>query len=1040
MAIDLLDQIHPFIKDSIYPARIIISDWKMKEGDIPDAASVSFKDKSWTPIRIPFQWGKCDKTYWFRQTITITEQFAGKPLVLLLDFPEALLYLDGKPFHGINQYHNEILICEKARVNQKYVLAVQAYSGRKHEHNIFGVAELAVLDTTARRLDSALTVLHDLEKQLEHGSDESKEIREIIRRTLIFLKYFKPGSEEYPNAIRRAYNFLLNTLETEHRTSLPGLIRLIGFSHIDTAWMWSLQETIRKCGRTFSTMLRLMEEFPEFKYSQSQPVLYDFTKKYYPELYKQIKQRIAEGRWETVCAMWTEADCNIPNGESIVRQVLYGKRFLKQEFGTDPNTLWLPDTYGFNAALPQIMEKSGIKNFYTSKLSWNDTTEFPYTTFFWQGIDKSKVKAHFSPLGLDAQITPKCLLKSGVPAMEETPVSPILQTYGYGDSGGGPTKENLEYAVILKTIVGLPASQISTVQEFFKQLEETPAEYPTWANELYLETHRGAYTTHAWLKKENRECEKQLYTAELLSVLALLHAKSASARHYPQAELEQAWKKLLVNQHHELITGGGIEGVYKDVQQEYKDVRKICSEIITRCFEGLTQTAKKSKKEFVFTIFNPLNWKRNAYIELNIKTREKHLSVFDADNKTVEHQVLGRTKDGEKILCYVKDIPSFGFKKIIVTAQQSAVNYGELWKTAAHGIETPFFRVRLDSKGAFSSLYAKHLRRELVEKGKRANSLTTFRDTPKQWEARNIDAEFEKHKTELWHVKQIKIVENGPLRAAIHVEMKTENGSYLSQNLYFYHQTPRIDFQTSVKWQEEQTLLKAVFPLNMKNPDATYEIQFGALKRASKAHTDEERAKFEVPAQQWADMSDAKYGVSLLNDCKYGYDGKLNTLRLTLLRSPHYPRPVDMSHSDENVIDQGEHAFNYSLYPHPGDWMKGQTVQHARELNIPVIILPNAVAYEIQPLIESSKPNIIVDSVKKAEDSGAVIIRMHEAHGLPTDALLHFGADISGIMECNLLENDDKPHKVSKSKLMVKFKPFEIRTLKLSAKPPKKKR
>ena len=347
----------------------------MKEGDIPDAESVSLHDKSWTSIRIPFHWGKYDKTYWFRQTITITPEYSGKPLVLLLDLPEALLYLNGKPHQGIDHNHKEILICEKSKPNEQFVIAIQAYSGRKHEHTSFSTAELAVLDTTARRLDSALTVLQELDKLIDHGSYESKKIRDLIHRTLIFLKYFKPGSEEYPNAIRRAYNFLLNTLDTELKTTIPGFIHLIGHSHIDAAWLWTKRETTRKCGRTFSSVLRLMDEFPEFKFSQSQPVLYEHTKRHYPDLYKQINQRITEGKWEPLGSMWTEADCNIPNGESLVRQIVYGKRYFKQEFGIDSTILWLPDSFGFNWSLPQILQKSGITYFYSSKLLWNDKTD-----------------------------------------------------------------------------------------------------------------------------------------------------------------------------------------------------------------------------------------------------------------------------------------------------------------------------------------------------------------------------------------------------------------------------------------------------------------------------------------------------------------------------------------------------------------------------------------------------------------------------------------------------------------------------------------
>jgi alpha-mannosidase len=1040
MAIDLLDQIHPQIKDSIYPARIILPDWKMKEGDVPNAASASLNDKSWTSIRIPFQWGKYDKTYWFRQTLTVTQQFAGRPLVLLLDFPEALLYLNGKPFHGIDQHHHEILICEKSKLDEQFVIAIQAYSGRKHEHNLFGLAELAVIDATARRLDSALSILHELEKFLDHGSDESKEIRDLIRRTLVFLKYFKPGSEEYPNAIRRAYAFLLSTLETDSRTNLPGLIHLIGHSHIDTAWMWSLQETVKKCGRTFSSVLRLMEEFPELKFSQSQPILYEFTKSNYPDLYKQIKQRIAEGAWEPLGAMWTESDCNIPNGESLIRQILYGKRYFKQEFGIDANTLWLPDSFGFNWAMPQILRKTGITNFYTSKLSWNDTTEFPYTSFWWQGIDKTKVLTHFSPLGLEAQVTPKFLQKSGEPAEQDPPVSPILQTFGYGDGGGGPTKENMEYAVVLKNIVGLPASQLSTVQAFFKQLEEQSAEFPTWNNELYLETHRGTYTTQAWIKKENRECETLLYTTELLSSLALLYGKNASARRYPRTELEQAWKKLLLNQFHDILPGTAIADAYKDAQQDYQALRTICSSIIANCIQGISQPVKKSRTEFSFTVFNPLTWQRNAYVDILIKSNEKHFAVEDAQGHPIEYQIMERGKEGQKLLCYIKDIPALGFKRIIFHARANNAAPSEPWKTSSHGLETPFFRVRLDSKGAFSSLYAKHLRRELFEKGKHGNYIGTFRDTPKQWEAWNIDAEYNKHKTELWKTKQIKVIEQGPLRATIRIELKTDSGSHLTQDVHFYHQSPRIDFQTGVRWQEKQTLMKVAFPFNMKVSSATYEIQFGAIQRFSKPRTDEDKAKFEVPAQQWADMSDAKYGVSLLNDCKYGYDAKENTLRLTLLRSPHYPHPMDPSHMDEGLTDQGDHTLCYALYPHAGNWQKAQTIRQARELNNNVLVFPNVHVDEIPSLVESSKPNILVDSIKKAEENDDLIIRLHEAHGVATDTVLHFGIDTASVIECNLLEADENLHKVSKSKLPIKFKPFEIRTLKLTPKAPKKKR
>jgi alpha-mannosidase len=1040
MAIDLLEQIHPHIKDSIYPLRTPLPDWRMKEGDIPDGGSASLRDKSWTSIRIPFQWGKYDKTYWFRQTITITPNFSGKPLVLLLDFPEALLYLNGKPFHGIDHNHKEILICEKSKLNEQFVIAIQAYSGRKHEHNTISIAELAVLDTTARRLDSALTVLQELDKLIDHGSYESKNIRELIHRTLIFLKYFKPGSEEYPNAIRRAYNFLLNTLDTDIKTTIPGLVYLIGHSHIDTAWLWTLHETSRKCGRTFSSVLRLMEEFPEFKFSQSQPILYEFTKRHYPDLYKQINQRIAEGKWEPLGSMWTEADCNIPNGESLVRQIIFGKRFFKQEFGLDSNILWLPDSFGFNWSLPQILKKSGITNLYSSKLLWNDKTIFPHTSFWWQGIDKTKILAHMSPVGLEGQITPKSILKNVNPTQQEQTVLPVLQTYGFGDGGGGPVKENIEFAVILKTIMGLPSSQLSVARDFFKQLEEQSADLPTWNNELYLETHRGTYTTQAKLKKENRECETLIYSSELLSTLAMLFGKNITARHYPKQKLEDAWKKLLLNQFHDIITGTSIADVYEDAKQDYKDIRMICTDVINNCIQGLSLPVKKSKSEFHFALFNSLGWQRNEYVEVFVKSNEKNISIENSDGTPIVHQVVKRTETGQTILCFVENIPAFGFKHILIRTHGNRTESLELWPTSSNKLETPFYRVHLGSKGTFKSLYAKQLRRELFQKGKTGNSFATFRDVPKQWEAWNIDAEYEKHRIDLWKFKQCKIVEQGPIRATIRLEFRTENGSILSQNIRFYYHSPRIDFQTHVRWQEKQVLMKVAFPFNMKISNTTYEIQFGAINRSSKPRMDEDIAKFEVPAQQWADMSDAKYGVSLLNDCKYGYNAKENTLQLTLLRSPHYPNPIEPWHCDESIIDQGEHAFCYSLFPHNGDWAKGGTVHRARELNNSILIFQNLQIENIPSLIESSKPNIVVDAIKKAEDSDAVIIRMHEAHGVATDTSLRFGIDASSATECDLLENEEKLHKIVKSKLALKFKPFEIKTLKLVTKSSKKNR
>jgi alpha-mannosidase len=782
-----------------------------------------------------------------------------------------------------------------------------------------------------------------------------------------------------------------------------------------------------------------MDEFPEFRFSQSQAILYEFTKINYPDIYKQIKRRITEGRWEPIGSTWVEPDCNIPNGESFIRQILFGKRFFKQEFGIDSEIIWLPDTFGFNWALPQILKKSGINYFYTSKLTWNDTTVFPFNSFWWQGIDGTKILAHASPVGLEGQIAPKFLIESGKSA-EQSAMPPILQTFGYGDGGGGPTKEHLELAIILKTLTGLPSSILSSVREFFKQIEEQSANLPTWNNELYLETHRGTYTTHAWIKKENRLSETLLYTSELLSTIAMIFGKSIALRRYPKNELDQAWKKLLLNQFHDIIPGTAIADVYKDTQDDYQWIKGTCLAIIQNCIQGFSKVNRKSRTEFQFSIFNPLNWARNEYIELFIKSKDKHFSIEDEKGKSIIYQIVKNNKLEQRLLCYVEDIPAFGFKNLIVRAQHGSADSFVPWKTSTHGLESPLFKVHLDCKGTFSSIYAKHHRRELIQKGKRGNIFYTFQDIPKQWEAWNIESDYEKYKIELWKFKHMKFIEHGPLRATIRLEFKSDNGSTISQDVLLYHQLPRIDFQTSVRWLERQTLMKVAFPFNLKRPNATYEIPFGAINRSTKPTIGWDKAKFEVPSQQWADISDTKFGISLLNDSKYGYDAKENTLRLTILRSPHYPHTNEPWCSDEDLIDQGNHTFCYSIYPHNNNWAQGETVRRARELNNPIIVFPNSIVEGIPSILTSSKPNIIVDAIKKAENNDSIIIRIHEAHGIATESAFHLNVNSKDVLECDLLENDLKPIKIKRDKLSLKFRPFEIKTIKINLKPLKKKK
>jgi alpha-mannosidase len=1033
MHIDLLAQTLPFIKSHIHQDSLPLSEWKLKEGDLPNGGSTSLNDTTWWKYTIPAPWGGYDKTVWFRKRLVIPEGFAGKRLGLILDIADALLYVNGKPYHGIDKNHQEVFLTEKARTNQTFLFALEAYSGRKKDLSAFNSAQLVVLNPVARALHTGLTALHDLEKILGPSSSEAKDIKELIRQTLIFLKYFKPEGEEYPNAIGRAYNFLSRTLDAEYKTTIPGLVHLVSQSHIDVVWLWRLQETRKKCARTFTTALRLMEEYPEFNFSQSQAYLYQLTRDHYPDVFKEIKQRITEGRWQAIGSMWVEPDCNIPNGESLVRQVVYGKRFFKNELGVDSDILWLPDTFGYSWALPQIMKKSGIKYFFTTKLTWNDTNPFSHNTFWWRGIDGSRVLAHLPAVGLEGTVAPKDIKKSWESYREKEKSPHTVQTFGYGDGGGGPTPEQLETVRIVKTIVGLPSSSLSTTGQFFKTIEEQAKEFETWTDELYLEKHRGTFTTHGWVKRENRQSEGLLYATELLAVLGMLMGNKGPSRKYPQQQIEQAWKTLLVNQFHDILPGTSIAEAYEDVHKDFAALRATCQAAQSLALSGLIEkeSQKKPGRELRFSVFNPLGWERNEYIVLDLKSSEKSFLITDGTGNPVGYQVLGRRKGTVEVLCYLEKIPAFSFAQLVVTPSPAKPETPILWKITNRLLETPRYRVRFDSRGGISSLHDKTLRRELVAKGARINQFQAYKDTPKQWEAWDIEADYTSRPIDLFKFERLRVTEEGPLRATVRLEMKSDNGSRLSQDIRFYHKSPRVDFETSVIWRERQTLLKAAFPLNVKTHTASYEIQFGALQRTTKPAESHQKAKFEVPAQQWADLSEQKFGVSLLNDCKYGHDAADTTLRLTLLRSPHYPHPIEPWRlNDDRLTDQGEHLFTYALYPHAKDWRGGETIQRARELNQPLIVTPGT-ASSVPTLLSVSSPGIVIDSIKKAEDSDEVIVRLHEAHGQSLKTTLTFGLRADAASECDLMEQDPEPLKIARTKLSLKFSPYEIKTLKV---------
>lgn len=1037
MTLELLDQTLPFIKHHIYPQRIPLPDWKMREGDIPSASETKFNDQAWRTIEVPFPWGGYDKTAWFRRTVIVPSEFSGKPIALLLDLPESLVFVNSNAHFGVDAHHQEVPLSAKARGNQQYLIAIQSYSGRTMMPTSFQNAELTVVYPPAKSLYFGLKTLRELAQIYGTATSEGKEIREIIRRTLIYLKYFKPEGEEYPNAISRALNFLIGVLGTEFGSNIPGLVHLVGSAYLGPAGSWTMKQAGRKTAETFSTVFQLMEAYPELVFAFHQGQLYELIEKRHPDLFRNLRQRVEEGRWELVGGMWSEPDCNMLSGESLVRQILYGKRYFKDRFNREPEIAWFPGTYGLSGNLPQLLAKSGFKYVVATQLLLNDTNKFPFHTFWWQGIDKTKILSYIPPLGFDQLQSSKELKKSWDAYQQKDTAQNYLLALGYGEGKIGPSMEQLEFLRIFKNTPGLPKTRSSAVWEFFKQAETQTQEIPVWANELYLEAHRGIYTTNALVKQYNRLSETILLTAEVLSSLAMLTAASASRRKYPHDELHKCWKQLLSLQDRNFLSGTAIADAYQDVTVTYRSLIDAAMHVIYRSADLLTETPKKRGGQLHFAVFNPLSWERSAYVILSFKSNEKMFTILDDNGLEIEHQVVEQSKGKVSLLCFLPTLLPQSFLGLTVYPGAARAVSNNHWKISQRVIESPFYRLRLDNKGGISSLYDKQQRRELIKKGKRGNLLQTFADRPKQWEAWDIDVEYQSKQLHLLQLKSVKVVEEGPLRVVVRFEYRTTGPTKLMQDMILYHKHRRIDFQTSVRWFEKQTLLKATFPLDIKSHQPTYEIPFGAISRTSRYTAASDKAKFEVPALRWADLSDAKGGVSLLNNSKYGYDTNESTLRLTLLRSPHHAHPTEPAKLvDNRVSDQGEHQFAYALFPHTGDWKKAMIVRVAQEFNTPPLVFTDRSPRSLPPLVSSSHGNIIIDSIKKAEDSEEIILRVYEAHGEQREATLEFGFPVQKTFECDLLENTINNLKTSKTKLKLKFKPFEVKTLKVSLKSP----
>jgi alpha-mannosidase len=814
----------------------------------------------------------------------------------------------------------------------------------------------------------------------------------------------EPLSEETRSAVREARAMVASSLK-ELKAEYPpvGLLALTGHAHLDLAWLWPVSETMRKGRRTFASVLSLMERYDDFVFNQSSAQLYRWIETGSPEIFERVRRRVEEGRWEPVGGSWVEADCQIPSGEAMVRQMLYGQRYFQEKFGHRSRVAWLPDAFGFSPALPQLLRGAGMEGFFTYKLNWSESNEFPYDLYEWEGIDGSTVIAHdFENPGQDynGNVTPKDIYGTwrNFEGKRHHPES--LFSFGWGDGGGGPSEQMLENYARLKSFPAMPRLRMAHVDEFFESL---PREgLPRWTGELYLELHRGTLTTQARVKKLNREAEHRLLEAEAIATLAALHGGD-----YQREELEAAWKTLLLNQFHDILPGTSIGEVYEVTHKELADVVRIARKLRDR---ALSPPPEAESALFVANVsLNP----RPLSVLFDAESRPVGASgVVDADGEPLPTQ---ETESGG-LLVHAPDlsVPGLGWSTLTgrhesAQARRETQDVGAEVAGGRVVLDNGLLRVQVGEDGTLHGVYDSEAGREVL--AARANQLWAYTDKPRNWEAWDVDEGYEQEGEKISSVESVEVVESGPLRASVRVIRKWR-GSTIAQTYRLLSGSRRL----------RRILLRTLFPLAVRSHETTCETMFGALRRPTHHNTPWDATRFEVSAHRFCDLSEPGYGVALLNDGKYGHSAKGNVVGISLLRSPLYPDPF---------ADEGEHRFTYSLFPHAGDWTAAGVAREAFALNaplFPVMAQRDALPQEFS-LVKAEGLELALGSLKLAESGEGVILRLYEPHGARGECTLRFARPVDRVERVNLLEEAEGPVEVHGGAVRLRVRPFEVVTL-----------
>ncbi|MBV9543945.1 MAG: alpha-mannosidase [Chloroflexi bacterium] len=971
-------------------------------GDAPRATD--FDDFQAPVLQLRDAWAEpVNSTVWLRfrlqrpagwqpdETVLIAQRFGTQPreptgLMRGNQRMQGMLYLDGRPFHGLDQYHRLIYLPTRS----EYAFAAKVWTGNAElEWQPTPIFRLVRVDHRAMTLYYDLFVLTDALATLPSQDAARPLLERAVEAALLMVDWSTPGSERFRESLHQAHLRLDAAMKSAGAAEYEPTITAVGHAHIDCAWLWPIAQTRDKAGRTWTTALRLMERYPEYHFLASTPQQYAWVKEQFPDTFEGIRARVSEGRWECVGGMWVEADCNLPDGESLARQILLGTRYFEREFGVRTTVAWLPDSFGFSWALPTLLAAAGVRYFLTQKLSWSQTNRIPHDTFRWRGPDGADVLAHFLTVPDDSfarstyngELLPRIARGAWDRFQDRGLHSELLEAFGFGDGGGGPTIDMLETGRRLADLAGFPRVRQGTAGEFFERLDATlarRADVPVWDGELYLEYHRGTYTSQARQKLRNAVSQQLYHAAELFAS----SARALLGSSYPAEPLEQGWRLLLTNQFHDILPGSAIGEVYLDAEQDFLLLSDIAQRVLDESLARLGGAIDLPDESVV--VFNPQPYPAEQYIEL-----PSGVELLGAPAQT--------TCDG-MTLVYVDDVPANGFRAFSIGAAASSES---LLEVSAERLRTPFWELELDAHGRLSRIYDVVRGRDVLPDGEVGNRLVVFEDKPLQWDAWDIDVF---HLTKLLDVDNLldaRVLERGPERGVLELTWAFGAATRIVQRLTVYARMPRIDFVTDVHWQERQSLLKVGFPTRVRSRRATYEIQFGTIERPTHTNTSWEEAAFEVPAQRFADLSDARAGVALLAFGKHGYSVRESTLWLSLLKSAMDPDPE---------ADRGEHHFTYSLLPHgPG---LDEVRRAAYALSRPLLWRREAAHTGSLPrswsLAHATAPGVLVETAKYAEDEDALILRLYEADGGATPTRLVLG--IAGPFdELDLLERNPRP-------------------------------